>query len=135
MYRVVANQTKGSIKWTEECQTSFDILKNTLTIAPVLVYPNPSEPYILDSDSSSVAIGSALYQIADGKERVIAYFSKALSKPERNYCITRKEVLAVVRSVKHSHHHLYGSKFVVRTDNGALTWHFKFKNREDQLAY
>ena len=69
-----------------------------------------------------------------GVERVIGYFSKAFSKQERRYCVTRRELLAVVASIKHFHHYLYGQKFLVRSDHGALRWIFNFKNPEGQLA-
>ena len=74
---------------------------------------------MLDTDASAFAMGGVLSQIEDGVERPIAYFSKVLSKPERNYCVTRRELLAVVSSIKHFHHYLYGKDFLVRTDHGA----------------
>lgn len=57
-----------------------------------------------------------------------------MSKSERQYCVTRKELLAVVASVKHFHHYLYGAKFLIHTDHGALHWLTNFKNPEGQLA-
>ena len=73
-------------------------------------------------------------QCIDGQERVIAYWSKCLSKPERNYCVTRKELLAIVKAVEHFHHYLYGRKFVLRTDHASLAWLMNFKNPEGQIA-
>lgn len=35
----------------------------------------------------------------DDEEKVIEYYSKVLSKPERSYCVTRKELLAIVKSI------------------------------------
>ena len=49
-------------------------------------------------------------------------------------CVTRKELLSVVASVKHFHHYLYGRPFTVRTDHGALKWLLNFKNPEGQVA-
>lgn len=56
----------------------------------------------------------------DDKDQVIAYFSKSLSRLEPNYCVTRRELLAVVESVKHFHNYLYGRYFTIRADHGAL---------------
>lgn len=120
--------------WTTECQNAFDKLKQLLTSSPILAYPIVGNDYVIDSDSSNEALGSVLSQVQDGKERVISYYSRSFTKQERNYCITRKELLAIVDSVKHFHHYLYGSKCLVRTDHGALTWLLKFKNPEGQLA-
>jgi hypothetical protein len=50
-------------------------------------------------------MGAVLSQIQDGKEKVIAYYSKAFSRSERKYCVTRRELLAVVASIKHIHHY------------------------------
>ena len=69
-----------------------------------------------------------------GQEHVIAYYSRSLSSPERNYCVTRRELLAIVESMKHFHHYLYGKRFVTRTDHAALQWLRKLKEPEGQLA-
>ena len=126
---------KGSdFKWTQECSDAFNHLKNALITAPVLKYPSSTERFILDTDASNFGIGAVLSQVQDGEERVVAYYSATLSKAERNYCVTRKELLAVVSAVKKFHHYLYGRPFLVRTDHGALRWLLNFKNPEGQLA-
>ena len=93
-----------------------------------------SKAFLLDTDASGYGIGSVLSQIVNGKEVVIAYFSKALSKAQRQYCVTRRELLAIILSLKQFHHYLYGTQFLVRTDHGALTWLLRFKNPEGQMA-
>ena len=75
--------------WGSEAQEAFEALKGRLLAAPILGYPDPHLQYILDTDASAEGIGSVLSQIQDGQERVIAYYSKTLSPPERNYCVTR----------------------------------------------
>ena len=65
---------------------------------------------------------------------MIAYYSRALSKPQRNYCTTRRKLLAVVRAIENFHPYLYGRKFTVRTDHASLQWLLSFKNLEGQLA-
>lgn len=122
-------------KWNEDCNQAFNLLKQALTTSPILVYPCMEKEFILDTDASGTGVGAVLSQIQDnGKEHVIAYFSKALSKTERQYCVTRRELLAIVFAVKHFHHYLYGTHFTVRTDHGALNWLKNFKNPEGQLA-
>ena len=51
--------------------------------------------FILDTDASGKTIGCVLSQVQDGKEKVIAYGSRALSRQECNYCVTDRELLAV----------------------------------------
>ena len=51
------------------------------------------------------------------------------------YCVTRKELLALVTAVRHFHHHyVYGRHLKVRTDHGTLRWLMNFKNREEETA-
>ena len=67
-------------------------------------------------------------------ERVVTYYSRTINKPERNYCVTRKELLAVMASVKHFHHYLSGRKFLIHTNHVALAWLLRFKNPKGQVA-
>lgn len=70
----------------------------------------------------------------DGQERGICYYSKLFNTSKRRYCVTRRELLAIVRSIKHFHHYLYGQAFKIRTDHGSLRWMLNFKNLEGQIA-
>jgi hypothetical protein len=73
-------------------------------------------------------------QIQDGCEKVIAYGSRKLSKSERNYCVTRRELLAIVVFIKQFRHYLMGRPFTVRTDHNSLRWLFSFKDPDGQVA-
>jgi hypothetical protein len=99
-----------------------------------LAFPKPELEFILDTDASDTGMGAVLSQIQEGNERVIAYASKSLGKAEKKYCVTRKELLAVVYFIKYFKHYLLGRKFTVRSDHGALRWLFNFKEPEGQLA-
>ena len=122
--------------WSDECQVAFDTLKKLLTTAPVLAFPSEAQgEFIVDCDCSQEALGAVLSQIQEGEERVISYYSKCLSKTERRYCTTRRELLAVISSVKHFHPYLYGRHFTVRSDHGSLRWLMNnFSICEGQLA-
>ncbi|GFT76149.1 retrovirus-related Pol polyprotein from transposon 412 [Trichonephila clavipes] len=127
-------ESKQKFQWTKECEDSFLQLKEALTSSPILIYTQPDKPFILDTDASNESVGAVLSQEIDGQERVVAYWSKCLSKPERNYCVTRKELLAIVKAIEHFHHYLYGQKFLLRTDHASLTWLMNFRNTEGQVA-
>ena len=82
--------------WTNACDRSFDLLKKALVSADVMGYPlNEAGDFILDVDASDIGIGGILHQVQDGREKVIAYASRALNKAEKNYCVTEKELLSV----------------------------------------
>lgn len=120
--------------WTVECETAFATLKYRLSSAPILSFPDFSKPFILDTDASQEGIGAVLSQICEGNEQVIAYASRTLSKAERKYSVTRKELLAVVVFTKHFRPYLLGRNFALRTDHSSLTWLQNFKEPEGQLA-
>ncbi|KAJ7992703.1 hypothetical protein DPEC_G00281430 [Dallia pectoralis] len=121
-------------KWTSECQQAFTTLKRALGEAPVIAPPVPSEPFILDTDASNVGMGAVLAQPGPEGERVVPYFSRTFSKEERRYCVTRRELLAVVAAVRHFKYYLCGIRFLVRTDHAALQWLLSFKEPEGQIA-
>ena len=123
-----------SFKWSEECDRAFVVLKERLTNSPILTHPDFSKSFILDTDASDQSIGAVLSQEIDGKEKVVAYASRCLSKSERKYCVTRKELLAVIHFIKYFRHYLYGRKFIIRTDHSSLKWLLRFKDPEGQLA-
>ena len=89
---------------------------------------------MLDTDASSTGIGAVLSQQVNGQERVVAYYSRALSPAERHYCVTRQELLAMVKAIKHFHTYLYGRTFRLRTDHSALRWLLNFRHPEGQVA-
>ena len=119
--------------WSGECDEAFNTLKKALTSPPILAYPVDVGLFILDTDASGQGLGAVLSQVQDDGERAIAYYSRALSRAEQQYCVTRRELLAVVESVKHFHHYLYGRHIVIRTDHGSLKWLMRFKNPEGQI--
>ncbi len=90
--------------------------------------------FTVDTGASDHGIGAVLSQQQDGFERVIAYASRALTKAERNYCVTRKEMLAVVYFIKYFRPYLYGQHCLLRTDHGALKWLFRIKEPVGQVA-
>ena len=117
-----ALQQGVKFEWTEEMQRSFDELKAALTSPPVLAMPTPDGVFTLDTDASDLAIGGVLSQAQGGSERVIAYASRKLSRTEKNYSVTRRELLAIVHFMKYFRHYLLGVRFRIRTDHAALLW-------------
>ena len=130
----LAQDAGANFEWTDEAKKTFQNLKQLLTSTPVLGYPDSRGEFVIDTDASNYGLGAVLSQTQDGVERVIAYYSRALSQAERNYCATRKELLAVVQAVKHFHPYLYGKKFKIRSDHASLQWLLNFRHPEGQLA-
>lgn len=123
--KMMTNETKKSdaLIWNDESMEAFENLKIQLVSAPLLGFPRGNgDTFILDTDASFDTIGSVLSQVQDGKEIVIEYGSRKMTKAEMKYCVTRKELLAVVHFAKQFRHYLLGAKFVIRIDHKALEW-------------
>ena len=112
-------------QWTPACQEGFDQLKKALTEAPVLVYPDYSKPFILETDTSLKGLGTVLSQKGDDNEiHVVAYASRSFRRSEksmRDYSSAKIELMALKWSVcdKFKDYFLR-SKFTVFTDNNPL---------------
>ena len=87
---------RDRFKWTEAQNTAFTTLKQALQTEPILRYPNYSLEFRLATDASATAVGAVLSQVQDGHEHPVAYASRQLSKAERNYSVTERELLALV---------------------------------------
>ena len=70
--------------------------------------PTDDGTYLLDTDASLHSMGAVLSQIQDGTERVIAYASRCFSHQEMNYCVTRRELLAVVTFARYFRQYVLG---------------------------
>ena len=134
LYKLSTSGKESAFAWSLECERAFRGLKGRLVEAPVLAYPRFDLEFVLDTDASDFGIGAVLSQVQDGQEKVIAYASRALSKAERNYSVTKKEMLALVFYAGYFRHYLYGRRFTARTDHGALNWLKNFKEPSGQVA-
>jgi hypothetical protein len=121
-------------QWTEEEEKAFQDLRRLMTEAPVLAYPQPGVEYIVDTDASADGAGAVLSQCLGGEERVVAYYSKTFSTCQRNYCVTRRELLAVIMAVSHFKPYPYGRKFRLRTDHASLIWLSQRSEPSHQVA-
>ena len=120
--------------WSESCQRAFESVKNRLISAPVLATPMDGGGYVLDCDACDSGLGAVLQQYQEGELRVIAYASRTLMPPERNYCTTRKEQLAVVYGLRQFRPYILAHHTVVRSDHAALSYLKRAKEPVGQQA-
>ena len=108
-------------QWDKKCQESFDHLKGLLMQAPLLVFPDFTKSFVLETDASGQGLGAVLSQQQEsGFTAPIAYASRTLQKHEQNYGTTELEALGVVWAVRHFRPYLYGHACKVHTDHEAL---------------
>ena len=113
--------------WGKEQQDSFEEIKCRLIKPPVLHMPNKTGRFHLYSDTSKFATGSTLYQIQNGKPKLIAYASKRLPEAAKSYSITELELCGLAINIASFSHLLKRVDFDAIVDHLALTHIIKSK--------
>ncbi|GJV42676.1 reverse transcriptase domain-containing protein [Tanacetum coccineum] len=120
-------------EFNDECQKAFELLKEKLTCAPVIVSPNCNLPFELMCDTIDFTVGAILGQ-KDGKNFHPIYFiSKTLNPAQQKYTITKKELMAIVFAFDRFRSYLILSKTIVHTDHSSLKHLFKKQDAKPRL--
>lgn len=112
--------------WTPACQQAFDGLKAKFTSAPVLRIPDPTKPFVLETDASKFATRAVLrQQDMNGDWHPCGFLLQSFSPAEKNYQIYDKELLGIINGLKAWRHYFEGSlhKLVICTDHQNLTYY------------
>ncbi|XP_038695435.1 uncharacterized protein LOC119992714 [Tripterygium wilfordii] len=117
----------------EACMRAFDLLKEKLTTAPIMMPPDFSLPFEIMCDASDFAIGAVLCQRVDKKSHVIYYSSQTLNDAQVNYTTTEKELLAIVFALDKFRQYLACSKVIVYSDHAALRYLLSKKDSKPRL--
>ncbi|GJZ90642.1 reverse transcriptase domain-containing protein [Tanacetum coccineum] len=120
-------------EFDDECQKAFELLKEKLTCAPVIVSLNWNLSFELMCDASDFAVGAVLGQ-KDGKIFHPIYFSsKTLNHAQQKYTVTAKELMAVVFAFDKFRSYLILSKTIVHTDHSDLKHLFMKQDAKPRL--
>ena len=113
--------------WEKEQQDSFEEIKHRLIKPPVLHMPNKTGRFHLYSDTSKFVTGSTLYQIQNGKPKLIAYVSKRLPEAAKSYSITELELCGLAINIASFSHLLKRVDFDATVDHLELMHIIKSK--------
>ena len=119
---------KAEFIWSHEHQQAFDDILKLLVKPPILALPRSVGLFRLYVDTSRVGVGASLWQIQDGQERLLAYFSKALQKAALHYGITELELTGISIAVSAFRHLLKNVCFEVYTDHASIPLIMKAKH-------
>ena len=86
--------------WTELHTKAFQEVKKRLVNPPVLHCPTDKGRYLLYTDTSRQHVGSSLWQIQNGKPRLVGYASKTLTPAALNYSVTELEMTGMLKSLE-----------------------------------
>jgi RNase H-like domain found in reverse transcriptase len=137
--RSLNNLTKKDKKfeWTANCQKAFDTIKKQFMEEPVLLMPDQSKPFQIESNASKVATGMVLTQLdSNGDQHPVAFLSKNFSKTERKYEIYDRELLGIIRALKEWRHYIQGlgHMTIVYSDHKNLTYFQTVQKLNDRQA-
>ena len=107
-------------KWTQTEENSFNELKKSLVIAPVLRMPNFDLPFVVTTDASLVSVGAILEQDFGQGLQPVAFDSRKLNPAETRYSAYERELLGIVWAIGKWRHYLEGKHFIVQTDHSSL---------------
>lgn len=128
------SESKHKFKWDEAAEKIFNELKQKLLSAPVLVLPDFRKPFRIECDASDVAIGAVLIQTINNKDHPVAYASRHLTKTERRYTVTEKELLSIVWAARHFRPYVLGRPIVFITDHKPLATLKKIKDPAGRIG-
>jgi len=121
--------------WTKEQTQSFNALKQILSRAPFLTFPNFDKEFCVATDASDSGLGCVLYQLKQpglpdnvSNRDWVMFAARALSPSEKNYSATKKELAGIVFSLAKFHYYLWGRHFRLYTDHRALSFIFTQHN-------
>ena len=117
----------GPFVWGKEQQDSFEEIKHRLIKPLVLHMPNTTGRFHLYSDTSKFATGGVLYQIQNGKPKLIVYASKRLWEAAKNYSITELKLCGLAINIGNFSHLLKRVDFNAIIDHLSLTHIIKSK--------
>ena len=111
---LLINKWKG-FKWTEECATAFQQLKDYLAWPPIISSPEPNEVLFAYIVVASYAVSLLLIQVDCGIQRPVYYVSKSLHEAEVCYLPLEKAILAVVLGTRKLPNYFQAHTVVVLT--------------------
>ncbi|KAM7285215.1 uncharacterized protein ISCGN_032173 [Ixodes scapularis] len=120
--------------WGREHDAAFASLAKAIADTASLHLPDLNRHFVVQTDASDYGVGAVLLQEHDGQLRPVAFASRTLTPPERNYSVTEKEGLAVMFALKKFDLYLDGTTFVIQTNHAALTWIQRLKEPAGRLA-
>jgi len=82
--------------WTDIHDDALQNVKDALSSAPVLAYPDPNKKFIVKTDASKGFAAAVCSQEGPQGEQVIEYVSTGFRGPQRNYPMHEKELYALV---------------------------------------
>jgi len=131
----LSNLLRKGVKfsWSSDAETAFLDLRSRLASQPILRPPNFALPFSLAVDASDVAIGGHLFQVIDGLEHPICYYSKRLDRHQQRYSTIEKEALALILATRNFSVYFGSLPVTIYTDHSPLQFIQRMSNYNNKL--
>ena len=131
-------------EWTTDCQNSLDCLKHTITSAPILIYPEPTKPYILYTDSSKYTWAGILTQtcvyidpVTQQTQNIdlpVNFQSGSYTVSQEKWSTLQKEAYAIYASFKKIVFYLRDTQVLIKSDHAPLRKFIYANTSNDRLT-
>ncbi|GKU89513.1 hypothetical protein SLEP1_g3642 [Rubroshorea leprosula] len=105
--------------YRREASEAFESFKHAVTTTPVLVLPDFSKEFVMETDASNVGIGVVLLQ----QGHPIAFINKALSLRHQSLSVYEKELLALIYAISCGNNATLRRKFIHLVHDSAMGGH------------
>ena len=116
----LTTQPGKRLTWTEEAENAFEKIKVDISNLQTIFFIEDDAPIFLHTDACKYGLGGYLFQVIEGIERPISFFSRSLKGAELNWSTIEQECFGIVCAVREFDHLLRGRQFTIRTDHANL---------------
>jgi RNase H-like domain found in reverse transcriptase len=120
-------------EWSEDAQKACLDFNFRLGTRPILRQPDYTKEFCMAVDTSAIAIGAYPFQVYDGVEHPIGYFSKKLDVHQQKYYTDEREALGLLLAVRAFSLYFGSSKVKVYVDHNPLVFLHKMCNHDQNL--
>ena len=119
----------------ESCLRAFEMIKEKLVSAPIVIDLDLSKPFEIMCDASDYAIGAILGQKREKMFRAVYYSSRTLNDAQINYTTTENEMLAEVFACDKFRSDIIGSRVIIYTNHAAICYLFSKKDAKPRMIW
>ena len=120
-------------KWKETHHCAFMRLKDAITQAPILGYPDTTKPYVMYTDASDDACGAQLSQMRNKTEFPVAFLLHTFTDTQWRWSTPEQEAYGIYFAIKKWNYYLQGADIIVRNDHKPLAQFLNGKNENMKI--
>ncbi|KAJ8333833.1 hypothetical protein SKAU_G00411520 [Synaphobranchus kaupii] len=120
--------------WGQEQDVAMRTLKDSISAAPALAFPDKTKPFILETAFTPLNISAVLKQQQDQQKRVVSYASKSLSPVEQRFTDCEKALFSAVWAIQQYRNLVCGAEIILETCHQILIYLTNGKLREGKVT-